>query len=244
MIYWYVCLWNNLVCWFAPASDWSRNKNVSPIELFATRMNTIITYFLIASHCCCDENRIMWITVQTLRLNYHPCCGGASPGTVLITGESKNCSQEPPLNVISRSQSARCTQDSVSLWHTVTHTHTHFVSDRVCVPAVTAVTTPRFHPSRPPFCFQAIVRFLSISGHPAAGTSLFGNCWVDWTFLHGYRERKKEISSSEKLSGASTQTETRIGQFTPPEDVSHSCLGGCLWRVSARWDSSVAKLLH
>lgn len=98
--------------------------------------------------------------------------------------------------------------------HIYSGTHTHSVSTHVCVLAVTAVTKLWLH-SGWPFCFQAIVRSLSIWVRPAVGTNHFGNCWVYRTFFCMATGERNISSSGKKLSGALRQAETRIGQFTP-----------------------------
>lgn len=82
---------------------------------------------------------------------------------------------------------------------------------------------------RSPVCFQAIVCSLSISVRPAVDTSHFGNCWVYWTFLHGYRGRK--ISSSEKaLRGFQTGWDKDWSIYTSRRCFTLS-MDGCLCSV-------------
>lgn len=122
------------------------------------------------------------------------------------------------------------------------HYHTHSLptahpSVLTCnhwfVLAVTAVMTLRFHPSRPfafgplcaPFQFQSAPRWIQAILKTAECIELF--CMAT---------EEEKSAHQKKLSGASRQAETRIGQFTPREGVSHSCCtsvsAGCLCSVS------------
>lgn len=131
---------------------------------------------------------------------------------------------------------------SLSLRHTYTERHlrTHMVCvhvsvaacAHVCVLAVTAVEKLWFHPGRPfafrplcaPFQFQSAPRWIQATLETAEYIELF--CTAS---------EEKKSTHQEKLSGASRQAETSIGQFTPQEGVSHLCWTvvspGCICRV-------------